>query len=76
MHLGAVAAFDGKPPVNLKIVIEGEEETGKGTLEAYVADPANRALFQADVVVVADTGNWGMGVPTLTTSLRALLRWT
>jgi acetylornithine deacetylase/succinyl-diaminopimelate desuccinylase-like protein len=29
MHLGAVQAFDGKPPVNLKIMIEGEEESGK-----------------------------------------------
>src|SRR2546422_6135977 len=72
MHLGAIRAFAGRPPVHLKIVIEGEEETGTGTLEAFVSDPANHALFRADVIVVADVGNWAMGVPTLTTMLRGL----
>jgi acetylornithine deacetylase/succinyl-diaminopimelate desuccinylase-like protein len=72
MHLGAIRAFDGKPPVHLKVVIEGEEETGEGTLEAFVSDPANHDLFRADVVVVADVGNWAVGLPTLTTTLRGL----
>jgi acetylornithine deacetylase/succinyl-diaminopimelate desuccinylase-like protein len=72
MHLGAIRAFDGKPPVHLKVVIEGEEETGEGTLEASVSDPANHDLFRADVVVVADVGNWAVGLPTLTTTLRGL----
>jgi acetylornithine deacetylase/succinyl-diaminopimelate desuccinylase-like protein len=72
MHLGAIRAFDGRPPVHLKVVIEGEEETGQGTLEAFVADPANHDLFRADVVVVADVGNWAVGEPTLTTTLRGL----
>jgi acetylornithine deacetylase/succinyl-diaminopimelate desuccinylase-like protein len=72
MHLGAIRAFDGKPPVHLKVVIEGEEETGEGTLEAFVSDPVNRSLFRADVVVVADVGNWAVGLPTLTTTLRGL----
>jgi acetylornithine deacetylase/succinyl-diaminopimelate desuccinylase-like protein len=58
--------------VHLKVLIEGEEETGKGTLEDFVADPANRDLFRADVIVVADVGNWALGAPTLTTSLRGL----
>lgn len=73
MHLGAIRALGGSPPVHLKVVIEGEEETGKGTLEAFAEDPANRDLFQADVIVVADVGNWAVGVPTLTTSLRGML---
>src|SRR5260370_28169910 len=72
MHLGAIRAFDGKPPVHLKVVIEGEEETGEGTLEAFVSAPANHDLFRADVVVVADVGNWAVGLPTLTTTLRGL----
>jgi len=42
----------------LKVRHRGEEETGEGTLEAFVSDPANRDLFRADVVVVADVGNW------------------
>src|SRR5204863_6749797 len=72
MHLGAIRAFAGTPPVHLKVVIEGEEETGEGSLEAFVSDPANRDLFRADVILVADVGNWAVGVPTLTTTLRGL----
>ncbi|MGH3708931.1 MAG: M20/M25/M40 family metallo-hydrolase [Pseudonocardiaceae bacterium] len=71
MHLGAVQAFDGTPPVNLKIVIEGEEESGKGSLEAYVQKNADK--FKADVIVVADAGNWKVGEPTLTTMLRGFV---
>ncbi|MFD9813406.1 M20/M25/M40 family metallo-hydrolase [Streptomyces sp. NPDC059080] len=70
MHLGVAHAFNGDVPVNLKIVMEGEEESGRGTLEEYV--PAHRDLFTADVIVVADTGNYRLGKPTLTTSLRGL----
>jgi cysteinylglycine-S-conjugate dipeptidase len=70
IHVGAIRAFDGKPPVNLKVVIEGEEETGRGTLEEFVA--TQRDLFKADVIVVADVGNWKLGEPTLTTALRGL----
>ncbi|MDT3399026.1 M20/M25/M40 family metallo-hydrolase [Streptomyces sp. B1866] len=70
MHVGALRAFDGKPPVNLKIVIEGEEESG-GTLEEYVRK--NPDLFKADVLVIADTGNHKLGEPTFTTSLRGVV---
>ncbi|NUT94817.1 MAG: M20/M25/M40 family metallo-hydrolase [Saccharothrix sp.] len=72
MHLATARAFqDTGPPVNLKVLVEGEEETGFGTLEAYLADPASdKSRFRADVVVVADTGNVALGVPTLTTTLR------
>jgi acetylornithine deacetylase/succinyl-diaminopimelate desuccinylase-like protein len=72
MHLGALRAFGGHPPVHVKVAIEGEEEVGRGSLERFAADPANRDLFSADVVVVADTGNAALGVPTITTSLRGL----
>jgi len=71
MHLGALLAFDGRPPVNIKIVIEGEEESGKGSLEAYIQK--NEDKFKADVIVVADAGNWKAGEPTLTTMLRGFV---
>ncbi|MHB8965747.1 MAG: M20/M25/M40 family metallo-hydrolase, partial [Coriobacteriia bacterium] len=70
MHLAALRAFDGKPPVGIKVLIEGEEETGRSDLEEYVV--AHPDLFAADVVVVADMGNWRVGEPTLTTSLRGV----
>ncbi|MFG2915870.1 M20/M25/M40 family metallo-hydrolase [Kitasatospora sp. NPDC048298] len=70
MHVGAVRAFGGKPPVNLKIVLEGEEESGD-TLETYVQKNAD--LFKADFVVIADAGNYALGEPTFTTSLRGVV---
>lgn len=70
MHLAALRAFGGKPPVGIKVLIEGEEETGRSDLEEYVV--AHPDLFAADVVVVADMGNWRVGEPTLTTSLRGV----
>jgi acetylornithine deacetylase/succinyl-diaminopimelate desuccinylase-like protein len=70
MHLASIRAFGGTPPVGIKVLIEGEEETGGSGLEAYVAEHAD--LFAADVVIVADMGNWRAGEPTLTTSLRGV----
>ncbi|GAA3886434.1 dipeptidase [Saccharothrix violaceirubra] len=71
MHLGVVRALAGKIPVNLKIVIEGEEEIGRGVLEDYILHNDDER-FHADLIVVADTGNVRLGVPTITTSLRGL----
>ncbi|MFF2751311.1 M20/M25/M40 family metallo-hydrolase [Kitasatospora sp. NPDC058048] len=68
MHVGTLRALDGKPPVNLVVVLEGEEEAGRGTLEAYIQ--AHPEKFKADVIIVADGGNTGLGQPTLTKSLR------
>ncbi|MBB5939016.1 M20/M25/M40 family metallo-hydrolase [Streptomyces zagrosensis] len=70
MHLGALRALKGKPPVSLKIVLEGEEESGD-TLEGYVRK--NKDLFKADVIIIADTGNYKLGEPTFTTSLRGVV---
>ena len=75
MHAAAIgvltgASRSGPPDVGIKVVIEGEEETGGGTFERLVeADPE---LFAADAIVVADSGNWTIGEPTLTTTLRGL----
>ncbi|KYH45119.1 M20/M25/M40 family metallo-hydrolase [Branchiibius sp. NY16-3462-2] len=67
IHLATLAAFEGKPPVGVKLVLEGEEETGSH-LDAYVA--ARPDLFRADVMVVADMGNLTVGEPVLSTDLR------
>ncbi len=69
LHAATIRAFGGRPPVSLKIVIEGEEETDSH-LDGYVLD--HPEPFQADVIVVGDIGNWKVGEPTLTTTLRGL----
>jgi acetylornithine deacetylase/succinyl-diaminopimelate desuccinylase-like protein len=71
MHLTALRALrkqDGGFPCSIKVVCEGSEEQGTGGLEAFV--PPNADLLRADAIVVADTGNFAAGVPTLTTTLR------
>ena len=70
IHAGALRALGDSPPVTIRVIIEGEEETGRGTFGAYVAAHPDR--LAADVIVVADSGNWKVGEPTLTTSLRGL----
>jgi acetylornithine deacetylase/succinyl-diaminopimelate desuccinylase-like protein len=70
MHLGALRAFDGRPPVGIKILIEGEEEVGSTHLGEFLE--TYESLLAAEVIVIADAGNWATGVPTLTTSLRGL----
>lgn len=67
IHLATLAAFDGQPPVGVKLVLEGEEET-VSHLEAFVADQPE--LFRADVMVVGDMGNLTVGEPVLSTDLR------
>lgn len=66
-HVGALRAFDGRPPVGIKIVIEGQEEYGSA-LDTY--PPERPELFHADAIVVGDVGNVREGVPTLIIALR------
>jgi cysteinylglycine-S-conjugate dipeptidase len=54
--------------------IEGEEEAGSPTFRTFLE--ANRELLRADVIVVADSSNWKVGIPALTTSLRGLVDGT
>ncbi len=58
-------------PVNMKIFIEGEEEIGSPYMSEFIAE--NRRDLEADVIVIADSGNIKSGVPTITTSLRGLV---
>jgi acetylornithine deacetylase/succinyl-diaminopimelate desuccinylase-like protein len=74
MHVGAIRAWDGTPPVGLKIVIEGQEEVGGG---AFATFPAIRPeLFDADAMVIGDMGSVRPGVPTLTIALRGMMAVT
>ena len=70
VHLTALRALQGDLPVGIKLIAEGSEEQGTGGLEAYV--PPHADLLNADAIIVADTGNFALGVPTLTTALRGL----
>lgn len=70
MHVGAMLAHDGRPPVGVKVIVEGEEEIGSAHLEDFLN--THKELFEADVIVIGDSGNWKVGVPALTTSLRGL----
>lgn len=70
-HLGALRAFDGAPPVNVKVFVEGEEEIGSPHMARFLAD--YRDDLAADVIVIADLEHAGVGQPGLTTSLRGIL---
>ncbi|QDP98400.1 dipeptidase [Microlunatus elymi] len=70
MHLAALRAFNGQPPVGVTLFIEGEEEVGSPTLQALLAK--HREELSADVFVIGDSGNWEVGVPAFTNTLRGL----
>ncbi|SDB79836.1 Acetylornithine deacetylase/Succinyl-diaminopimelate desuccinylase [Raineyella antarctica] len=70
VHLAALRAFDGRPPVGVTLFIEGEEEVGSPTLGALLEQHADE--LAADLYVIADSGNWDVGVPAFTTTLRGL----
>ena len=63
-------ARSGGPPVNVKFMIEGEEEIGSVNLEKFIA--ANRSLLKADFALNTDTGMIGAQAPTITYALRGL----
>ena len=74
MHVGAIRAWGGKPPVGIKVVIEGQEEVGGG---AFATFPTIRPeLFDADAMVIGDMGSVRPGVPTLTIALRGMMAVT
>ena len=71
-HLGALRVYGDDLPVSVTMFIEGEEEVGSETLPALLRE--HQSKLEADVIVIADSGNWDIGVPALTTSLRGLVR--
>src|SRR6201991_4562723 len=69
-HVGALRAWGGRPPVGIKMIIEGQEEVGGGALTSY--PPAAPEAFACDAMVIADMGSVRPGVPTLTVALRGM----
>jgi acetylornithine deacetylase/succinyl-diaminopimelate desuccinylase-like protein len=74
MHIKAIEALfavHGKLPVNVKFLIEGEEEVGGESISDYV--PKNKERLKADVALVSDTELFADGIPTLCVGLRGLM---
>jgi acetylornithine deacetylase/succinyl-diaminopimelate desuccinylase-like protein len=71
-HVAALRAHKGRLPVGVTIFVEGEEEIGSDSL-ATILDVHGHKL-EADAIVLADSGNWDIGEPALTTTLRGLIR--
>ncbi|MBL8929113.1 MAG: dipeptidase [Kineosporiaceae bacterium] len=71
VHLAALRAIGDSLGVGVTVFVEGEEEVGSPTFEAFLE--THRDRLSADVIVVADSGNWRIGEPALTTSLRGLV---
>src|SRR5690349_3954951 len=59
MHVGAIRAWKGRPPVGIKVVIEGQEEVGSA-FTTY--PPTNPELFAADAMVIGDMGSLRPGL--------------
>jgi acetylornithine deacetylase/succinyl-diaminopimelate desuccinylase-like protein len=70
VHLAALRAHGDELPVGVIVLVEGEEEIGSPTLDQFLSEFRDR--LRADVVVFADSANWRVDVPSLTTSLRGL----
>ncbi|MER7660298.1 dipeptidase [Streptomyces sp. NPDC096193] len=72
MHLLALRALkaNGGVPVNIKVIVEGSEEQGTGGLEQYAE--AHPELLSADTIVIGDAGNFRLGLPTVTATLRGM----
>jgi cysteinylglycine-S-conjugate dipeptidase len=74
VHVGALRAWEGKPPVGVKILIEGQEEVGSPLEDGYPSTQPEP--FRADAILVADGGSIRAGQPSLTVSLRGDARIT
>jgi len=70
-HVAALRAFGDDLPVGIVVFVEGEEEFGSESLEEMLLQ--YKAHLTADVIVIADSGNWDIGQPALTTSLRGIV---
>jgi acetylornithine deacetylase/succinyl-diaminopimelate desuccinylase-like protein len=74
IHVKAVEAHlrcAGRLPVNIKIIVEGEEEVGGAQIRDFVR--RNRDMLSTDVVVISDTAMFSRGVPSICYALRGLV---
>ena len=73
MHIKSVEAYlktIKKLPINVKFIIEGEEEIGSESLEKFINQ--NAKFLKCDAVLISDTALYGAGIPTITYGLRGL----
>ena len=70
-HVAALRAWGDALPVGVVLFVEGEEEYGSESLDELLE--THKETLRSDVIVIADSGNWDIGVPALTTSLRGLV---
>jgi cysteinylglycine-S-conjugate dipeptidase len=73
-QLGAIGSFlqtKGSLPVNVKMLVEGEEEVGSSNLQGFFVE--NKERLMSDVIVVCDSGNVEVGLPCITYSLRGIV---
>jgi len=71
-HVAALRAHSGALPVGVTVFVEGEEEIGSDSLGAILARHGEK--LRADAIVLADSTNWAVGEPALTTTLRGMIR--
>ncbi|MGH2528233.1 MAG: dipeptidase [Actinomycetota bacterium] len=71
MHAAAVRTFEGRTPVGVKVLVEGEEEASAEHLPFLIE--GHRDLLAADVIGVADGGNWRTGIPAIEISIRGIV---
>lgn len=71
-HVAALRAHAGNLPVGVTVFVEGEEEFGSASLPQILEKHGHR--LSADAIVIADSGNWAIGEPALTTTLRGGVR--
>ena len=74
VHVGALRAWGGRPPVTIKVLIEGQEEVGSPLEEGFPSRHPEH--FRADAILIADGGSIRAGQPSLTVSLRGDARIT
>jgi acetylornithine deacetylase/succinyl-diaminopimelate desuccinylase-like protein len=70
VHLAALRAFEGKPPIGVTVFVEGDEEVGSPSLPQLL--DKHGADLAADVFVITDSCNWAVGQPAFTTTLRGV----
>src|SRR5690606_6739098 len=71
-HVAALRAHSGAVPVGVTVFVEGEEEIGSDSLPTILERHGEK--LRADAIVLADSMNWAVGEPALTTTLRGMIR--